>query len=281
MRPPTDRRFDPAGHDSSRRSRAVGRLRGALAGLVAFAVTAGVFQVLARATYPGAATGAVETARVGAPTVGGWLFFAAHGVPVTLYEYCTPGDCWGAPTPLEFAGMLGADPVPYLVPALALLGAGVAVDRIARPDAAGRALLDGATVAIGYAVPVAALAVAVQKTSVPDAVSEPATFYRGGPELPAAILLAGVAYPVVVAGLGSLGSYAVRLSSAAGGAKPALLELASRRRWRPVRFVREYLGTSNQGSEGRRRRGSDDREERWWRATDGERPDDDGRRDGN
>lgn len=134
--------------------------------------------------------GGVET-----PTAVSWLYYGAHGVAVA---YPLPG---GGRATRNLVAASGATDLLYLLPPVLLVAAGFALARRAGERGAGRAALVGASVLPGYLALAVAGLLATRVTVVGATV---------GPDLLTGVLLAGVAYPVVLGGLGGVVASRVR-----------------------------------------------------------------------
>lgn len=122
----------------------------------------------------------------------GWVFYRAHNVDVLI-------DVSGSnsPNPVALTESVFWEPWFFAVPvvALALLGAAVAFATAARSAVAGA--VAGGSVVLGYVLAVAAgVVVTGWSTSVLSVEAS------AGPNLVVAILLAGIAYPLVIGGIG-------------------------------------------------------------------------------
>jgi hypothetical protein len=116
----------------------------------------------------------------------GWLFFNAHYVRTQL-----PG--FGGPQTRNFIAAGDAPTLLYAVPVVVLFAAGFLVAWSRRTGDARDGALDGATVAIGYAV-AATVAVFLVGATRGDA--------SIAPDPVTGVLLAGVVYPLVLGGTG-------------------------------------------------------------------------------
>jgi len=121
----------------------------------------------------------------------GWVFYNAHFVDVVLDI-----PILGSQTTAYIGGDTGFTPALYLVPVVLLVVAGALISRqqaATDPAAGGFA---GVSVLPGYLV-LTVIGGLVFEITVGGA--------TGGPDLTAAIILAGVLYPAVCAGLGGIG----------------------------------------------------------------------------
>lgn len=167
---------------------AVPWVTGALTGALAYAaVYAAVLVLVLLELVLGA-----DVSATGVVGVAGTLLYGAHGVPYTAAS--------GTVDFLATGGAALSVPVfvYYLLPPVALFLAGRAV--ATRPDAPGQGWVDaavaGASVAAGY-LPLCVLGSFAFTVTFDDGTV-------ASPDLLLAALLAGVAYPVVVGGLGGL-----------------------------------------------------------------------------
>jgi len=122
----------------------------------------------------------------------GWVFYRAHNVDVLI-------DVSGSnsPNPVALTESVFWEPWFFAVPVVALvvLGAAVAYATAARSAVAGT--VAGGSVVFGYVLAVAAgVVVTGWSTSVLNVEAS------AGPNLVVAILLAGIAYPLVIGGIG-------------------------------------------------------------------------------
>lgn len=122
-----------------------------------------------------------------------WVFYNAHFVPA-LVEVDLPFV--GGTDAVNFVSQSDAlSPLLYLVPVVLLLGGGLAVCRRVQPADAGEAALSGASVALGY-LPLAVVGAFLSRIELGSS--------TGGPDLLLAVVLAGLAYPLVIGAVGGV-----------------------------------------------------------------------------
>lgn len=118
----------------------------------------------------------------------GWLFYNAHFVETVV-------PWFGGPELVNFVaeGDGGASTLLYVVPPLLLLLAGVGVATVARAETPTDGALAGVLPVLGY-LPAAALGIVAVTYGVGDGAVHP--------DWVTGVLLAGLAYPVVIGGVG-------------------------------------------------------------------------------
>ena len=172
------------------RSIATGSLIGTLSWLIGYAIT---YLLVAPNLRDSPLNRIIETLD-GAPATHelvGWVFYNAHFVDVVLDI-----PILGSQTTAYIGGDTGFTPALYLVPVVLLLAGGALISRqqaATDPTAGGFA---GLTVGLGY-LPLTVIGGLLFEITVGGA--------TGGPDLTAAIILAGVIYPAVCAGIGGVG----------------------------------------------------------------------------
>ena len=129
--------------------------------------------------------GSGATLTIGTEAVVGWTFLAAHSVPIEV-----AAERW------HLAGELVQSPVIYAVPPVTLLVGGYLVARLDECTGTVPGARAGALVTVGYAL-VTAVAVFGTRVSVQSSYASIAAY----PNIPLG-LVAGVAYPVLFAGMG-------------------------------------------------------------------------------
>ncbi|TQQ82880.1 hypothetical protein EGH24_05420 [Halonotius terrestris] len=172
------------------RSIATGSLVGTLSWLVGYAIT---YLLIAPNLRESPLNRIIETLD-GAPATHelvGWVFFNAHFVDIVLNI-----PILGSQTTGYIGGDNGFTTALYLVPMLSLLVGGALVARQQDATAPVSGGVAGLTLLPGYLV-VTILGGLLVEISVSGA--------TGGPDLTAAVILAGILYPTVFAGIGGLG----------------------------------------------------------------------------
>jgi hypothetical protein len=172
------------------RSIATGSLVGTLPWVVGYAIT---YLLVAPNLRDSALNRIIETLD-GAPATHelvGWVFYNAHFVDVVLDI-----PILGSQTTAYIGGDTGFTPALYLVPVVPLIAAGALVSRQQAAIDPATGGLAGLSVVPGYLV-LTMIGGLLFEITVGGA--------TGGPDLTAAIILAGVVYPAVCAGLGGVG----------------------------------------------------------------------------
>jgi len=172
------------------RSIATGSLVGTLPWVVGYAIT---YLLVAPNLRDSALNRIIETLD-GAPATHelvGWVFYNAHFVDVVLDI-----PILGSQTTAYIGGDTGFTPALYLVPVVPLIAAGALVSRQQAATDPATGGLAGLSVVPGYLV-LTMIGGLLFEITVGGA--------TGGPDLTAAIILAGVVYPAVCAGLGGVG----------------------------------------------------------------------------
>jgi hypothetical protein len=136
----------------------------------------------------------------GAWQVGGWVFYAAHNVEITM-DISTAGRSMSQSLPVT-NGLLW-EPWFLVVPVVALLIAGYLVARTVPAQTATSGFQAGATVVLGYG---SLAVVGVFLTEWGLSISQLGTEVSAsvGPSLVPGVMLVGVVYPVVVGGIGGI-----------------------------------------------------------------------------
>jgi hypothetical protein len=131
--------------------------------------------------------------------VAAWYHLSAQFVPVVAEGSVGP---FGGSDTLNLVAE-GEATFLYAVPPLVLLAAGAAVAAFTAAEDAADGALAGALVVAGY-LPLAALFALISRVAETGTVLGTEVSTSVAPQLPAAILLAGLLYPVVAGGLGGL-----------------------------------------------------------------------------
>lgn len=121
----------------------------------------------------------------------GWVFFNAHFVDTVFQGLPIVGN----ETASYVGGEGGFTVLLYLVPAVTLLVAGLALAMANGTTDVSTGALAGLTALPGYFLAAAVTAITVEVTTAGAS---------AGPDLLAALILAGVAYPIVLAGSGGV-----------------------------------------------------------------------------
>lgn len=183
---------------SSHRDAGLPLLVGPLTGIATWLLGYGLTYLVVAPSIRDSALNRLIEAFEGAPAtyeMVGWVFFNAHFVDTVFRGL----PLVGSRSASFVGGQDGFTPLLYVVPVVLLLTAGLALAWWRRPDGPRRGALVGATMLPGYLLATIAGTVLFQVTTFGAS---------GAPDVVAAVLLAGLAYPVVFGiGGGAIGGY--------------------------------------------------------------------------
>lgn len=183
---------------------------GALAYLVGFAITYFLLESDIRQNMQEQTQAMATLQQYGAdpPAVWqgvGWFFYGAHNVQLEISAEAA-GQSFSQSVPVTQGPVW--TPVLYLIPVLALVGAGALATRGSNAPSHGEAAKQGATVIAGYLpLAIAGVFVVAWSAEVTSGVQSAEVTLR--PQLMTAVLLAGIVYPAVFGGIGGYVAHAL------------------------------------------------------------------------